>query len=300
LPNDPEFWLWGLDACCRTSVIYCPRSLSCYWELAHPYRESSQPPEIKAEIETVLRLGGNVVAYATNRELKNKLDRPQVAISNPGGKSPRGALVVAKLSHNGGADDAPSALNNLLAVMEQKLEMRVDYERRMVAPTDEKLFDFPLIFAHGRRSFSFSAQERKALKDYLDRGGFLFADAICASKEFADSLRAELKKIYPDASFARIPPSHAMFSEEFRGFGLQSVTLRDPQIRDEGDPLTAKLVKTTPLLEGLEIDGRLAVVLSPYDISCALEKGASLDCKGYIPADAAKIGANVLLYALQQ
>jgi hypothetical protein len=42
------------------------------------------------------------------------------------------------------------------------------------------------------------------------------------------------------------------------------------------------------------------VILSPYDISCALEKGASLDCKGYIPPDAAKIGANVLLYALQQ
>ena len=63
---------------------------------------------------------------------------------------------------------------------------------------------------------------------------------------------------------------------------------------------TAKLVKTTPLLEGLEIEGRTAVILSPYDISCALEKGASLECKGYIPADAARIGANVLLYALQQ
>ena len=91
-----------------------------------------------------------------------------------------------------------------------------------------------------------------------------------------------------------------MFTEEFHGFNLPSVELRDPQIRSEDDPLTAKLVKTTPLLEGLEIDGRIAVILSPYDISCALEKGASLECKGYIPADAARLGANVLLYALQQ
>ena len=59
-------------------------------------------------------------------------------------------------------------------------------------------------------------------------------------------------------------------------------------------------MKTTPLLEGLDVDGRIAVVLSPYDISCALERGASLDCKGYTPADAARLGANVLLYALQQ
>jgi hypothetical protein len=240
------------------------------------------------------------VAYATNRELKHKLDRPQIAVSNPGGKSPRGALVVPKLTHGGGSDDAPSALNNLLAVMEQQLQMRVDYEKRPIAPTHERLYDYPLLFTHGRRNFRWSAAERQALKDYLDRGGFLFADAICGNKEFADSLRAELKSIYPDATFARIPPSHPMFTEEFRGFNLSSVTLRDPQIRDEGEPLLAKPIKTTPLLEGLEIDGRIAVVLSPYDISCALEKGASLDCKGYIPADAAKIGANVLLYALQQ
>jgi uncharacterized protein DUF4159 len=207
---------------------------------------------------------------------------------------------VPKLSHSGGADDAPGALNNLLTVMERQLQMRVDYEKRMIAPTDRKLLDYPIVFMHGRRAFRFSAAERKALKDYLDRGGFLFADAICANKEFADSLREELKAIYPDAQFNRIPPSHPIFSDEFHGFSLASVELRDPQIRADNDPLTAKLVKTTPLLEGLEIDGRVAVILSPYDISCALERGASLDCKGYVPADAARLGANVLLYALQQ
>src|SRR3954454_1889461 len=133
------------------------------------------------------------MAYATSRELQEKLGRPQIVVSKPGGRSPRGALVVPKLSHGGGADDAPAALNNLLMVMERQLQMRVDYEKRLVAPTDPKLFEHPIVFMHGRRAFRFSAAERKALKDYLDRGGFLFADAICASKEFADSLRAEMK-----------------------------------------------------------------------------------------------------------
>ena len=140
------------------------------------------------------------MAYATNRELKEKLDRPQLTFSNPGGLSPRGALVVPKLSHGGGSDDAPAALNNLLLVMERQLQMRVDFQKRLIAPLDEKLYDYPLIFIHGRRAFRFNAAERKALKDYLDRGGFLFADAICANAEFADSLRAELKLIYPEAS----------------------------------------------------------------------------------------------------
>jgi Domain of unknown function (DUF4159) len=300
LPKDSEFWLWGLDACCRTSVVYCPRSLSCYWELAHPYREPGYPKEVKDEIEQVARIGSNVLAYATNRELKEKLDRPAFVVTNAGGRSPRGALVVPKLSHSGGADDAPAAINNLLVVMERQLQMRVDLEKRLIAPTDPKLLDYPIVFIHGRRAFRFSAAERKALKEYLDNGGFLFADAICANPEFASSLREEMKAIYPEAQFTRIPPSHPMFTDEFHGFTLSSVELRDPQIRAENDPLTAKLVRTTPLLEGLDVDGRIAVILSPYDISCALEKGASLDCKGYVTADAARIGANVLLFALRQ
>lgn len=300
LPKDSEFWLWGLDACCRTSVVYCPRSMSCYWELAHPYRPGDYPAEVKAEIDQVAKIGGNVLAYATNRELKEKLDRPAVVIPSGSVRSVRGALVVPKLSHGGGADDASAALNNLLTVMERQLEMKVDVEKRLFAPTDVKLLDYPIVFMHGRRSFRFSAAERKALKDWLDNGGFLFADAICANKDFAASFREELKAMYPQTSLVRLPPTHPIFTDEFHGFSLPSVELRDPQSRAADDPLMAKVVKTTPFLEALEIDGRLAVVLSPYDISCALERGAALDCKGYTPADAARLGANVLLYALQQ
>lgn len=301
LPKDSDFWLWGLDACCRTSVVYSPRSLSCYWELSQPYRETNYPPQIRNQVEAVTRIGGNVVAYATNRELKEKLDRPQITVSHTGEKPKRGALVIPKLSHGGGSDDAPNALHNLLAVMEKQLEVQVDYQRRLVAPDDKQLFNYPILFTHGRRSFTWTPAQRQALKDYLDRGGFLFADAICASNAFADSLRTELRAIYPDARWARIPVSHPMFSDEFHGFNLKRVTVRDPDVREDGDPLTARMDKNaTPLLEGLEVDGRLVAILSPYDISCALEKGTSMECKGYIPADAAKIGVNVLLYALQQ
>jgi Domain of unknown function (DUF4159) len=301
LPADDQFWLWGLDACCRTSVVYCPRSLSCRWELSHPYRELNYPQKAKDEIEACVRIGENVVAYATNRQLKEKLEKPQITPQKKGEKFARGTLVIPKLSHGGGADDAVNALSNLLGVFEQQLEMKVDYSRRQpLPPNDPRLLDYPVVFMHGRRAFTWSAGERKALKAYLDRGGFLFADCICASQEFADSLRAEMKALYPESQFVRIPTSHPLFSTEFHGFDVTTVTLRDPQLREEGDALTAKSVKTAPFLEGLDLAGRTAVILSPYDISCALEKGASLECKGYIPQDAAKLGANVILFGLQQ
>jgi hypothetical protein len=301
LPADPDFWLWGLDACCRTSVVYCPRSLSCRWEVFHPYRELSYPQNVKDEIEACVQIGENIVAYATNRQLKEKLEKPQITQTKKDDVTGRGTLVVPKLNHGGGADDATNALSNLLGVFEKQLEMKVDATHRPpMAATDPKLLDYPIVFMHGRRAFTWSAAERKAIKVYLDRGGFLFADSICASKEFADSLRAEMKAVYPDSQFVRIPVTHQIFSNEFHGFDITTVTLRDPQLREKGDALTAKLVKTAPLLESLELGGRSAVILSPYDISCALEKGASLECKGYIPQDAARIGANVILYGLQQ
>jgi hypothetical protein len=55
-----------------------------------------------------------------------------------------------------------------------------------------------------------------------------------------------------------------------------------------------------PRLDCVELDGHVAVVLSPYDISCALDKRSSFERKGHIPVDAAVLGANVLMFGLQR
>jgi len=57
---------------------------------------------------------------------------------------------------------------------------------------------------------------------------------------------------------------------------------------------------TVPLLEGMVIDGRMAVVFSPYDMSCALENQAVPECKGYSREDATRMGTNIILFGLQQ
>ncbi|MFM8253356.1 MAG: DUF4159 domain-containing protein [Planctomycetota bacterium] len=301
-PVDARFVrpLYGLDSCCRTGIVYCPETLACYWNLAQLDRPTQTPPAIQPELEAVLRIGENVVTYATNRELKDKLDRPTITLAKAKQAVRRGAVFVPKLSHSGGADEAANAWPNLLTYFAQQTELDVIPETRLIAATDEDLADFPLLFMHGRRAFRFTATEREALREYLRRGGFLFADSICAQNAFTDSFRHELKMMFPESRLVRIGANHPLLSNQLRGFDISSVTLRDPQSRVGDDPLVARQVKTEPWLEALEIDGRLAVVFSPYDVSCALENQTSLDCKGYIKADAAKIAVNVLLYALQQ
>jgi hypothetical protein len=301
-PEDlPEgLWLYGVDACCRTSVIYANKSMSCYWELSPGRRKADYPPEVARQVEACLNLGQNVLAYATNRELKEKLDRPEFRPRDASETLTRGTLYVPKLSHTGGADDAPNALANLLQVMRDQVEIRVNTERRLLAPTDLALQEYPIVYMHGRRAFRFSPAERQALAEYLKRGGFVIADAICASPQFAAAFRREFEALWPKAAFVTLPADHPLYSQEYRGFLIDRVTVRDPQARVEGEPLNANLVQQTPVLEALEIEGRVAVVFSPLDLSCALENQPSLECRGYIKTDAARLGVNILLFALGQ
>lgn len=312
LPPDHPIWfadvrvdqirpLFGINACCRTSIVYCPENLSCYWELSRGGRKTNYPRAIQDEIEACLRIGENVVAYATNRQLRAKLDPTQLTLDAANlGKQALGAIPVAKLMHSGGGDDAPQALTNLLRELRNQTRVhQLSTDTILLNATDPRLIEYPIAFMHGRRTFQLTAEERVALAEFIKHDGFLLADAICASQTFVDSFAREMKAIFPEYRFEPIRSDHPVFSDEYRGFDVRSVTLRDPRIRGEADPLEAKLTKTSPLLFGLEVDGRYAIVFSPFDISCALENQASLECKGYVREDAARLGINILLYALR-
>ena len=54
-------------------------------------------------------------------------------------------------------------------------------------------------------------------------------------------------------------------------------------------PLRSQVREGEPVLEGVKLGDRWAVIFSPYDISCALENRESLECEGYTRKDAARI-----------
>ena len=317
LPPDHSIWfaeqrvnpkylrpLEGLDACCRTGVVYCPERLSCYWELAVPQRSRQKQldDEVVEEIRACLAIGTNVVTYATGRQLKEKLDLSGfVSVVKSSANRDRASLFVAKLQHNGGSDEAPSALSNLLATVGRQTNLPVATEKRILAPTDPNLPDYPIAFVHGRRRFSWNAAERLAIRTFIENGGVLVADAICANDEFATSFRNEVKHIFPGKILSRIPPDHPLFTKEYLGHDLRTVALNEPRARrNPNDPLRPRTQQIRPLLEGVEMDGQFVVLFSPYDLSCALENRPSLECQGYAREDAAKLATNIMLYAMQQ
>jgi hypothetical protein len=298
---DPQYQrpLYGVDAGCRTSVIYCPEDLSCLWELARPGRDENLPASARLRIAAANSIGINVLAYATNRELKFKDElNPTPDLAEGDDPLDRAKLYVAELRHGGGCDQAPRALGNVMRMLRKELHMRVSTERRDLVISDDNLFDYHLAFMHGRHDFRLSEAERLQLRTFLDRGGILFADSICASEEFTRAFRREMKAVFPDQEMAPIPQKHDMLTTKFGGYDLEQVMVREPRRGNPDEGLGSDIRATSPQLEGIRIGDRYAVIFSPYDLSCALEKHESIECKGYVREDAARIAINVVLYSL--
>ncbi|MBI2826283.1 MAG: DUF4159 domain-containing protein [Planctomycetia bacterium] len=299
---DPKYLraLWGVDVGCRTSIVYCPENLSCYWELARPGREKIYPPDIESKIDAAKKIGINVLAYATNREPKYKLEYPHLAKEGPQDAFDRAKLYVATVKHSGGWNAAPMALPNLLRYLSGELGLRTNTDARELSLAEDRLFEFPVIFMHGRNAFRLSDVERKKLKTYLERGGVLFADAICSSEEFAAAFRHEMALVMPDHPLEKIAANDPMFSGKYGGFDLKTLARREPQRRGPDGPLKSNVRQVEPELEAVKLSDRYAVIFSRYDLSCALERHESLECTGYTRDDAARLGLNVVLYALHQ
>ncbi len=300
LADPPE--LWGVDFGCRTAIMYAPFDHACRWN-KWMRNDSARPSnEIRGQIAKSILLGVNVVAYATGRELRDKLQRPNavVALSE---SDTRGQLRIGRLKHSGGWDTAANAVSNLGRALQDKARIATTPESPVFSANDPALFACPLLYMHGRKNFSITQEEAAQLKAYFDNGGFLMADACCGAKQFDESFRRTMQQIFGQ-ELKPIPADHEMFHST-QGFDVRQVKRRIPA-PGQTSALHAEETVGEPLFEGIEIKGingapdRYVVVYSKYDISCALERQQTLACAGYLNEDAVKLAVNIVLYSLYQ
>ncbi|WP_406695733.1 DUF4159 domain-containing protein [Singulisphaera sp. Ch08] len=272
--------LWGIEHGCRTVVIYSPEDLSCYWNQAE--NSPANPAVIKA-----LRVGQNVVDYATGRELPaDKLAVREVKDFKPD-RPRRGALHIAKLVHAGDWNVAPLAIPNLTTSLKQRSGLDVVINHKELFPNDPNIVHFPLIYLHGRAAFTYAKEDIDAIRRHLSPGGgTLFADAACGSPAFDTSFRKFVATLLPNAPLVPIPRDDEIYSKKV-GYDLADVRFT----KAAGGGVDY------PQLEGIKIDGHWAVIYSKYDLGCALERHQGLDCKGYSYESALRIATNIVLYS---
>lgn len=300
-PLDPGATeLWGVDFGCRTSFVYSPQDHSCLWDKWSFQPVKKRTAQFNLLLLQHMKVGVNVVAYATGREPYDKLDTPpDDAATGTQDRIERGLLQVAKLRHTGDWDAAPRALHNVLLALNRMSGLLASTHPKSLVAGDENLRSYPLAFLHGRSSFQFSPKEIEKLREYLSGGAVLFADACCGSPQFDESFRNLVGQLFPNQKLERIPVTHELFSQGI-GFDIRKVRLRIPQSGSLTGPLDPTFHEGQPFLEGIQIKGRYCVIYSKYDLSCAIERQASVACAGYDHRDAIRIAVNVIRYALLQ
>ncbi len=290
------FWVYGVQACCRTAVFYVPRSLSCRWELSDLlFHRDRGTPAARSQVDASVRIGENLIAYATGRELKDKLEQRLVLDAADVDSSMRGTIQLGMLAIDSGGQEARRALPNAAALMSTRLPIRVSAVGGPVAFDADQLLEIPFLWVHGRTAFELEPQQREVLREYVQNGGVILGTAICGSEPFADAFRREMTLIFPDSPLQALPVTHPLL-KIYGGYDIRNVTIRTPATA--GSALSRRT--GPPLLEYAEVDNVVGVFFSPLDLSCALESPNSVQCPGYDTQDAAKIVANLVLFALQQ
>lgn len=153
-------------------------------------------------------------------------------------------------------DPYPRVGADILSFLQQTTSVKSDPDRRVVSLKDPALFQSPFMIYTGSGKCSFTAEEREVLKRYLSGGGFMFVEDLACEKggSFDHSFRAELKKMFPGKELTLLPRGHAIYRSFYllRGVGGRKLTHN--------------------YLEGLELDGRTALVYSQNDVLGAWAK----------------------------
>jgi len=146
---------------------------------------------------------------------------------------------------------------------------------------EAEVFHYPFVVMTGEGSFTLTDEERKNLKAYLEKGGFLLASAGCSSKEWSSSFEREMAQIFPDGKLEPLGKEHPVFHTVHDIERLQTKAA-DAQLR------------------GLTLGGKTVVIYSPDGLNDTMTMHGCCCCGGNEIQNARQVNANILAYALLQ
>jgi hypothetical protein len=194
-------------------------------------------------------------------------------------------LRIARLKYGGGGDwySNPTSLPNLAKEVRSRTSIEVaETKEAQVELLDETLFSYPFLYMNGHGEVRFSQTEVDRLREYLDRGGFLWADDNYGMDR---SFRREIAKVFPESRLVDLPFDHPVFH------AFYDLPRGTPKIHEhDGKPAQAL---------GIFSKGRL-VVLYTYqsDIGDGLEDPDVHDDPAALREEATRFAVNLVVYAM--
>lgn len=142
-------------------------------------------------------------------------------VNEPG--IPENELHIARLVYNAGLDsgwgpgrawwriDWPEAEMHFTGGVQRYTGIDIAGDSVHVTLLDDALFDYPWLFAQQVGRWTLSAAERKRLREYLLRGGFLVVDDFHGDYQW-EVFRRVIVDVLPEYPILDVPANHALMN----------------------------------------------------------------------------------------
>jgi hypothetical protein len=286
LKQRPE--IMGIDDGIRTGVFYAMDDISCAWQTKSYLAK-----------EYLFKWGVNVFTYATDHSpLRAKLDTKDnktpaakseryIAPVRNGGRS---TLTLARLKTDGDwiANRNYKGFERIYAEVARRAGINLSVTDDGVDAS--ALTDQSAAYLTGSKEVTLPEPARQALKTYLAKGGFLWAEAAAGATAFDQSF----SKLAADLGLELKPLDKAepLMTGKFTkaaGYDLTTGVQFRHSLR------VIRMGRPSADLIGLYLGGKMVGVYSPFDIVFSATPYEAGGCRGYLTEDAIAVATNILV-----
>jgi hypothetical protein len=211
-------------------------------------------------------------------------------------------------SGQGWSTDYPDADINFSIRLSELTKTRVsrmpggEPNHLVIRASDDELFQCPFVLMADPGTVNFTDEEITRLREYLFKGGFLWADDFWGTVAWS-SWEAELSRLLPPAEFPvrDITPDHPIFRTMANIKQLPQIPSINHWIRNGGETSELGYDSAEPHMRAIsDSRGRIMVLITHNtDISDAWEREGEDPRYFYLfSPDGYAVGINVLLYAM--
>jgi hypothetical protein len=198
------------------------------------------------------------------------------------------------------AIDYPMAEEHFLPALDRLTKLSVAPDSRHLELTDERIFDYPFLFAQqvGQGYWRPNAQEAERLREYLLRGGFLLVDDFHGEYDWA-VFEAAMQQVLPGRPIVEIPDDDQLMHVFYNLGDRIQIPGRRHLRMGRGGQVVAQM-EGSPHWRGIYDDrGRLMVGINfNIDMGDAWEHADDPFYPAPMTQLAYRLGTNYVIYAL--
>lgn len=279
-----EPWFDAVEINCRVVALISR------WCMAVGWQDAVQDSYQAYKTESACKLGMNIFSYASAMRAWAKSEAQAMKFVDQE-EAAADKVAIVQVMYDGVWKTRHVGLSVLLHTFNQQTEVPVKLKVRELSLANREIFNAPLLYLAGHEHFTLSKEEIVKLREYLENGGFLMAEACCGRKGFDLAFRQMIKQVLPTHSLQILPANSTIYRNP-NPVKMLGVT---PTLAQDLGKSAAP-----PMLEGVAVDGNLVVVYSRFGLAGGWEMSQSPYARGYDDVSSIKLGQNILMQAVTQ